>query len=63
MPASSEPHETVSPKTGGMKSNTDEATIRAEEELQDAETAREAMDEALKQVAVPFERVKEDLEP
>lgn len=63
MPAPNDRHEDASPKAGKTKSNTDEATIQAEEELQDAETAREAMDEARKLDAVPFERLKEDPEP
>jgi hypothetical protein len=47
----------------GEKTNTDEATIAAEEAWQDAETAREARDEAEKLEAVPYERLmKEDEE-
>lgn len=44
----------------GEKTNTDEATIAAEEALQDAETAREARDEAEKLEAVPYERLKKE---
>ena len=42
------------------KTNTDEATIAAEDRLQDAATAREAMEEAEKQNAVPYEHYKKE---
>ena len=45
-----------------MKPNTDDGTVEAEDELRDAEIDREAMDEALKESAVPWERVKKDQE-
>jgi hypothetical protein len=46
----------------GERTNTDESTIAAEEALQDAETAREAREEAEKLEAVPYERVKKEHE-
>jgi hypothetical protein len=46
----------------GQKTNTDEATIAAEEALQDAETAREARQEAEELEAIPFERMKKEHE-
>ena len=63
MPAQDDSRGETPPKSEKTEANQDEATIRAEEELEDAETAREAMDEALKQGAVPFERVKKDQGP
>jgi len=42
------------------RTNTDEATIAAEERLQDEETAREAREEAEKLEAVPYERLKHE---
>jgi hypothetical protein len=49
------------PQTAGHDpSNTDEPTIRAEEELQDAETGREAREEAERLNAVPYGKVAKE---